>query len=80
MDFLTEGGANPQLPTQPKNLYTVQTADTHFASQIILPLGTFYFKVAWYTLILNTFYSSAHFAPRNTFLLSTLCFMEHFAS
>ena len=38
---------------------------THFAPQ--------------HTLLPDTLYSSAHLAFNNTFLLSTLCFLEHFA-
>ena len=54
-------------------------ADTHFASQIHLLLGTLYFKVAWYTLLPNSLCSSTHSTPWHTLLLSTLCFRGHFA-
>ena len=43
--------------------YVSERADTHFASQIILLLGTLYFKVACYTLLLNTLYSRTQFTP-----------------
>ena len=55
-------------------------ADTHFASQIILLLGTLYFKVAWYTLLPNLLCSSTHSTPWHILLLSTLIFLEQFAA
>ena len=43
--------------------YVSERADTHFASQIILLLGTLYFKVAWYTLLPDSLCSSTHSTP-----------------
>ena len=70
-------------------------ADKHLVSRIILLLGTLYFKLAWYSLLLNTLYSLTHLTPQHILLLSTLCsrkkmpqhtllhgtlcFLEHFA-
>ena len=55
-------------------------ADTHFASQIILLLGTLYFIVAWYTLLPNSLCSSTHFTPQHILLPGILFSSAHFAS
>ena len=56
-------------------------ADTYFASQIILLLGTLYFKLAWYTLLPNSLCFSTHYITLwHTILLSTFYFSVHFAT
>ena len=62
-----------------RNIQSPCKADTHFASQIILLLGTLHFKVAWYTLLPNSLCSSTHSTPCHTLLLSTLCSQEYFS-
>ena len=54
-------------------------ANTHFASQIILLLGTLYFKVAWYTLLPNLLCSWTQSTPWHILLFNTHCSLEYFS-
>ena len=80
--YFSEHFASQELNTlcSPTHFAKSQFTPQHPLHCYLLLKRTVCFKLACYSLLLNTLYPSAHFAYWNNFLLGTLCFQTLFAS